>query len=107
MDVLKQIWANFQVEIAGLLGAFVAARYMKEIDTRRDWIMFVVSGIPIAHYGTPLASQYFGIDETGTVGFATGALGGAIISAILKGLANTDVWQLAKELAKSAFRKGG
>lgn len=85
--------------IAGFFGAVISARFHRdEIKDRRDYAMFLVSGVLIAHYLTGLVSTYLQFEPgtAGGVGFLLGAFGGSVMQAIVRAIRGADIWALLK-----------
>ena len=103
MDWLEYVFLKFQLAIAGFFGALVAARYQKDTKTRKDVVIFVLSGCAIAHFltGWVAVTVLKMSDDTvghslGAIGFLLGMFGGALITAIMRGLEAADLWSLVK-----------
>lgn len=96
-----QHWFNeFKWAFAGFFGAVVASSFHRdEINSRRDFVMFVFTGFMCAHFLTGLVANHFGIspEHTGAIGFLLGAFGGSLISAVIKALRAADLWALVKQ----------
>lgn len=83
---------------AALVGAIVGVFAQKEIVTWRQRMVFVLSGLAIGYYITPLVVDLYFIkpELTGAVGFLIGAFGGGIMSAVFKAIGNLDLLELLK-----------
>ena len=79
-------------------GAIVGVFFQKEIVTWRQRAVFVVTGLAVGWYTTPLVMELYPIKPglIGAVGFLVGAFGGGIMSAIYKALGNLDLIGLLK-----------
>lgn len=83
---------------AALVGAIVGVFAQKEIVTWRQRMVFVLSGLAIGYYITPLVVDLYSIKPalTGAVGFLIGAFGGGIMTAVFKAIGNLDLLELLK-----------
>lgn len=108
MEWFEYLIVKFQLALAGFFGALVVTRYQKDAKTKKDVVVFVLSGAATAHYlSIPVGNwlKYSG-ENLGGIGFLLGMFGGAIIIAILRALEAADLWSLAKEIIKSRFGGG-
>lgn len=100
MEFIQRMLSNLEWAIAGLIGAFIAAPWHKQqLPTRRDYIVFLMTGLASAHFLTGLAAAYFGIVEPRSVagvGFMIGAFGGSLMAAIIRAIHTADLWALIK-----------
>jgi len=98
MSPLEKIFVDLGLGIAAFIGALVGVFAQKEVATWRQGIVFVLSGLAIGYYVTPLVLDLYSIktELTGAVGFLLGAFGGAIAAAVFKALGNLDLLELVK-----------
>lgn len=84
--------------VAVTVGAVVGVFFQKEIVTWGQRVVFVVTGLAVGWYTTPLVMEFYPIkaELTGAVGFLVGAFGGGIMSAIYKAIGNLDLIGLLK-----------
>lgn len=115
-----KIYESVKHFIAGAVGASIVAYYLRDqINTKSEFIIFVLSGAFIAHYLTQLTvfvlSRYgWEIEPSniGSIGFLLGAFGGLIIQQIVSYIAS-GAWkeisfkQYIVDAIKSAFSKKG
>lgn len=83
---------------AAIVGALVGVFAQKEIITWQQRLIFVISGLAIGYYVTPLVLDLYSIkpELTGAVGFLLGAFGGGIMAAVFKAIGNLDLVELLK-----------
>ena len=98
MSPLEKIFVDLGLGIAAFIGALVGVFAQKEVATWRQGLVFVLSGLAIGYYVTPLVLDLYSIktELTGAVGFLLGAFGGAIAAAVFKALGNLDLLELVK-----------
>lgn len=114
-----KIYENLKLIIAGAIGASIVAYYLRDqINTKTEFLIFVLSGAFIAHYLTQLTifvMDRFGWtiepSNIGSIGFLLGAFGGLIIQQIVSYIAS-GAWkeisfkQYIIDAIKAAFHKG-
>jgi hypothetical protein len=98
MSQLEKIFEDLGLGVAALVGALVGVFAQKEMSTRRQRAVFVVSGVAIGYYITPLVLDLYSIktELTGAVGFLLGAFGGGIMAALYKAIGNLDLLEYIK-----------
>lgn len=98
MSPLEKILEDLGLGAAALVGALVGVFAQKEMATWRQRVVFVLSGLAIGYYVTPLVLDLYSIkmELTGAVGFLLGAFGGGIMAAIYKAIGNLDLIDLIK-----------
>lgn len=98
MSPLEKMFEDLGLGVAALIGALVGVFAQKEIATWKQAVVFILSGLAIGYYVTPLVLDLYSIKSelTGAVGFLLGAFGGAIAAAIFKALGNLDLVELIK-----------
>lgn len=98
MSQLEKIFEDLGLGVAALIGALVGVFAQKEMSTWRQRAVFVVSGVAIGYYITPLVLDLYSIktELTGAVGFLLGAFGGGIMAALYKAIGNLDLLEYIK-----------
>lgn len=98
MSPLEKLLADLGLGVAALIGALVGVFAQKDVATWKQGVVFVLSGLAIGYYVTPLVLDLYSIktELTGAVGFLLGAFGGAIAAAVFKALGNLDLLELVK-----------
>ena len=98
MSQLEKIFEDLGLGVAALVGALVGVFAQKEMSTWRQRAVFVVSGVAIGYYITPLVLDLYSIktELTGAVGFLLGAFGGGIMAALYKAIGNLDLLEYIK-----------
>lgn len=98
MGPLEKLFGDLGLGVAALIGALVGVFAQKEMATWRQRAVFVISGVAIGYYITPLVLDLYSIktELTGAVGFLLGAFGGGIMAAIYKAIGNLDLLELVK-----------
>lgn len=98
MSPLEKILEDLGLGVAALVGALVGVFAQKEISTWPQRTVFVMSGVAIGYYITPLVLDLYSIktELTGAVGFLLGAFGGGIMAAVFKALGNLDLLEMVK-----------
>lgn len=99
-NTFSEFLTSLKWSVAGFFGALISARFHKdEIQNRADYIMFLVSGVLIAHYTTGMVAKYleFGPETAGGVGFLLGAFGGSLLQAVVRAIRAADLWAIIKE----------
>lgn len=112
-----KIYEGVKYFIAGAIGASIVAYYLRDqINTRTEFLIFVLSGAFIAHYLTQLVVFALGqfnwvLDPSniGSIGFLLGAFGGLIIQQIVSYIASGAWKELSfreyiVDVIKSAFK---
>lgn len=116
-DGAVKIYESVKYFIAGAIGASIVAYYLRDqINTRTEFLIFVLSGAFIAHYLTQLVVFVLGrfdwvLDPSniGSIGFLLGAFGGLIIQQIVSYIASGAWKELSfreyiVDVIKSAFK---
>lgn len=98
MEFFKVWIEQFELLLAGLIGAIVAFPFQKDLKSFSSLIIFFVTGAACAHYLTGLAAKFFEIEPSsaGGVGFLLGAFGGSLIAAVVRMLQTADIWSVIK-----------
>ncbi|MNE32801.1 hypothetical protein D3C81_1525640 [compost metagenome] len=98
MSPLEKMFEDLGLGVAALIGALVGVFAQKEMSTWRQRAVFVVSGVAIGYYITPLVLDLYSIktELTGAVGFLLGAFGGGIMAALYKAIGNLDLLEYIK-----------
>lgn len=102
MSFFEKVFHWLEWAIPGFFGAvfvyLVVPSQRHALNSKKDVILFLISGGVISHFLTPLATWYFKPEPAsiGGIGFLLGAFGGAIFTAIMKGIDASDLWALVK-----------
>lgn len=96
--MINMVFDDLGLIAAALIGALVGVFAQKDIATRKQMVVFVLSGLAIGYYVTPLVLDLYSIkpELTGAVGFLLGAFGGGIMAAVYKAIGNLDLVELIK-----------
>lgn len=86
-----KLYESIKFFIAGAIGASIVAYYLRDkLNTKTEFLIFVLSGAFIAHYLTQLAVFVIGrfgwaleTSNIGSIGFLLGAFGGLIFQQIV------------------------
>lgn len=90
LDSAYKLYENTKFFVAGAIGASIVAYYLRDrINSKTEFLIFVLSGAFIAHYLTQLTVFILGrvgwiLDPSniGSIGFLLGAFGGLIFQQI-------------------------
>lgn len=102
MEWIEKILAWLEWAIPGFFGAaFVYAvvpAQRQEMSSKKDVMLFLLSGGVVSHFLTPLATWWLhpNPDSVGGIGFLLGAFGGALCTAIMRGIKAADLWALVR-----------
>lgn len=99
-------WSTISDAVVGLIGAIVALQFSRE--ALASWvtvIRFVMTGSVIAFFMARAAVHFFHIDPgmAGSVAFIIGAVGGALLEAIIKAIRDSDLWNLFRTVVQARF----
>ncbi|QKN87895.1 putative holin [Acinetobacter phage vB_AbaP_Alexa] len=86
-----KLYESVKYFIAGAIGASIVAYYLRDkLNTKTEFVIFVLSGAFIAHYLTQLTVFVIGrfgwaleTSNIGSIGFLLGAFGGLIFQQIV------------------------
>lgn len=98
MEFLKAWFEQFELVLAGLVGAIASLPFQKDLKTKISLAIFLVTGAACAHYLTGLVGKFFAIEPSGAggVGFLLGAFGGSLIAATIRMIQSADFWSVIK-----------
>jgi hypothetical protein len=86
METISSILASLKIPaIAGLIGGIVSFRFI-DVPTWPKRIGSAAAGALIAHYGTPLVTNYFDMHDRfePSIGFMLGLFGMSIVTAMVQ-----------------------
>lgn len=109
---LEKLLTLLEWAIPGFFGAVfiyaVVPSQRQELRGKKDVMLFLLSGGVVSHFLTPLATWWLHPDpnSVGGIGFLLGAFGGALCTAIMRGINASDLWSLAQSIIRAKFGGG-
>lgn len=104
MDNWTRVWDFFSDAVIGAIGALLALQFNKHsLAAWRTAITFIGTGAVIAFFIAPLIMKYLNIEQgtAAAVAFLIGAFGGSVFAAVLKAIADADLWEFFKSIVRS------
>lgn len=109
---LEKLFSWLEWAIPGFFGAvfvyLVIPSQRQELRGRKDVMLFLASGGIISHFMTKPVTGWLHVtpESVGGIGFLLGAFGGALCTAIMRGINASDLWALAQSIIKAKFGGG-